>query len=97
MLRIKVARVQGTSMLPQLNDQDYVVAVGWPWLRLRPGQIVMILHPYLGLIIKRIFTVKHQCYTLVGDHSSSISSEKIGWVRRSQIIGRVIFHIPKNA
>ena len=95
MLRVKVARVRGTSMLPQFNDQDYVVAIGWPCLNLKPGQVVMALHPCLGLIIKRIFIVKRRSYKLVGDHSSSISSEKIGWVNRAQIIGRVVCHIPK--
>jgi signal peptidase I len=94
MLRIKIARVRGTSMLPNFSDQDYVVAMNWPYSSLQPGQVVLVLHPVLGLIIKRIFVIDFRYYKLVGDHSSSISPEQMGWVERAQIIGRIICHIP---
>jgi len=84
------------SMYPLFNNNDYIVAMNWLFMRFRPGQAVLVSHPSLGLIIKRIVTVESNHYKLVGDHSYSISSEKMGWIKRAQIIGRVIFRIPSH-
>ena len=94
---LKIARVRGTSMLPQFGDSDYVIAVNWPYLGLQPGHVVLVLHPSLGLIIKRIFTINFPHYKLVGDHSSSTSSEHMGCVERAQILGRIVCHIPDSS
>ncbi|MBT8123742.1 MAG: S24/S26 family peptidase [Gammaproteobacteria bacterium] len=84
-------------MLPRFNDSDYVMAINLPWLILKPGHVVLVLHSSLGLIIKRIFKVESNgFYKLVGDHQSSTSSEQMGWIERNQIIGRVFYHIANN-
>ena len=94
MLGVKVFRVSGTSMLARFRDSDYVLAMGLPWLKFKSGHVVLVLHSSLGLIIKRIFVAEFNGYKLVGDHPSSTSSEQMGWVKRSQIVGRVFYHIP---
>ena len=90
---VKVARVRGTSMLPQFGDSDYVIAINWPYLNLQPGHVVLVSHPSLGLIIKRIFAIHSQYYKLVGDHPSSISPDQMGLVERSKVLGLIVFHI----
>lgn len=93
MWRAKVAKVSGTSMLPEFKASDYVVALRWFWSTFNPGDVVLVLHSSLGLIIKRVLIVRSNLYQLAGDHPSSVSSEAIGWVERRQIVGRIVCRI----
>ena len=99
MWRAKVAQVSGTSMLPEFKESDYVLALRWFRSTFSPGDVVLVLHSSLGLIIKRILIARPNSYKLAGDHPSSVPSEVIGWVERSQIVGHSVYHIsnPKSS
>ena len=96
MWRAKVAKVSGTSMLPEFKESDYVIALGWFRSTFNPGDVVLVLHSSLGLIIKRVLIARSNLYKLAGDHPSSVPSEVIGWVERRQIVGRVVCRISNS-
>lgn len=88
----RIARVEGNSMVPTLVDGDYVLA------RKRiatPGDVALIRHSSLGLIVKRIssFNDETQRYTVAGDNPLSTSSEALGPVIVDSVIGVVYWRI----
>ncbi|MEM1112794.1 MAG: S24/S26 family peptidase [Pseudomonadota bacterium] len=95
-LALKAVRVAGHSMAPELNDKDYVLIVRGPRSRYLVGQVVMVRHPELGTIIKRILEVKGRRYRLAGDNPASMPSYKMGWIHHSQIAGRVLTRIKRS-
>jgi hypothetical protein len=92
--RLKIHRVAGCSMCPAMDHNDYVVCALWPGYRAKVGSVVVVAHPRLNTIVKRV-----QCVDslgrlqLSGDHVSSTSSGSMGWVDKEHVIGRVIFCI----
>lgn len=88
----RIARVEGNSMVPTLVDGDYVLA------RRKTtslGDVVLIRHSSLGLIVKRIssYNDETQRYMVAGDHSLSTSSEVLGPVIVDSVIGVVYWRI----
>jgi len=88
----RIARVEGNSMVPTLVDGDYVLA------RRKiasHGDVVLIRHSSLGLIVKRIssFNDETQRYMVTGDNSLSTSSEVLGPVILDSVIGVVYWRI----
>lgn len=82
-------------MCPTYIDNDYIVALKWPTMRLRVGDVVVINHPQLKLILKRISAISASDGLLLsGDNEHSISTAEMGWVANSAVIGRAIFRIP---
>ncbi len=87
-------RVRGRSMIPAVCPGDYVVC--WRFHRYRVGHLVVVEHPALGVIVKRILA--HQIdaagastYRLSGDSPLSSSTEAIGAVGPNHLLGRVIW------
>ncbi|WP_133468526.1 S24 family peptidase [Paraglaciecola marina] len=94
MFKVKIHRVVGHSMHPTLMNNDYVICGIWPGFAARNGCLVVVSHPQLHTIVKRVENI--DCsgrLRLSGDSDSSISSDDIGWVERKYIVGRVIFCI----
>lgn len=92
-----IARVTGDSMVPTLMDGDYVLArriEGPP----APRMVVLIDHPRLGLIVKRIETLDEDGTVRVyGDNPFSTSPEKIGALAPDTIRARAHWRIaPKG-
>lgn len=84
-------------MSPQFRHDDYVVSLRWPRRYLRPGRVVVIRHPALGTIIKRIAEIRADgCIALSGDNPASTSREAMGWVTPDRVIGQVIWHIAQK-
>lgn len=88
----RIARVEGDSMVPTLVDGDYVLA------RRKIaslGDVVLIRHSSLGLIVKRIssFRGETQRYTVAGDNPLSTSSEVLGPVIVDAVIGVIYWRI----
>lgn len=74
-------------MLPTLNPRDYVVALRHCLTRLKAGQVALVQHRELGLIIKRIKAVDGGRALLAGDNAAeSSSSERIGWVDQADLL-----------
>lgn len=81
----QIVRVEGESMSPCLENGDYIVVKKKP---ISLGDVVLIEHSSLGLIVKRIHTKNADGRFLVaGDNPASTSSEKIGLVASRSILG----------
>lgn len=86
-------RVDGNSMAPALNDGDYVLARR----DRRPAKadaIVLIRHPTMGRMVKRVRARDDRGRVLVGgDNALSIPSEAIGALPDEAITGRVRWRV----
>jgi len=91
---LRIARVGGHSMSPTLEHGDFVVALGSPIARrCQPGDIVLVDHATLGLIVKRVARVDGDGVELEGDNAASCSREALGRVPRRAILGRALLRI----
>ena len=84
-------------MVPTLVSGDFVVSFSNLMKNYKNNEIVVVKHPTLGNIIKRVEIVDaNNRVKLVGDNQEvSTSSSKIGWQDPKTILGRVIWHIGK--
>jgi len=82
-------------MSPTILENDYVFSWSWFKTRYKKDQIVLVRHPKYQLIIKRILDIRENGDCLLkGDNKhSSMDSEKLGWQKQSNIIGKVFFLI----
>ena len=93
MRKWKIFEVEGSSMAPTLEDGDFVT--GRPFdNKISVGDVVVIEHPKLGKIIKRVasFNEKGQ-FKVSGDSPTSISSEEIGAIESSQISQIICYRV----
>ena len=78
-------------MTPTYSDGDYILAVKWPKMSTKTGDIVVVDHPKFGVIVKRVEKiVKHSLLSLHGDNPQSVSPESIGLVTKKALIGKVL-------
>lgn len=96
---LRVVRVGGPSMSPTLEDGDFVVALGGLLAgRYRAGDVVLVAHAELGLIVKRIALLDADgAVELEGDAASSCSRQSLGRVPRRAILGRAVLRIAPGA
>lgn len=91
--RWEIIVVRGDSMLPTLNDGDYVLIDKKPKYYFL-GDICVLTPPNeLILVVKRITKMNPQIseYWFLGDNrNNSKDSRYYGWVKEKQIEGRVI-------
>lgn len=98
MLGYNIYKVQGHSMSPTLATNDYVLCTRWSLNTLRVGQLVVVVHPRLKVIIKRVKAIdKMGRLLLLGDNPLSISTQSMGWVEKRCVLAKVIFTIPVNS
>ena len=95
MLGWTLVRVSGGSMAPLLRDGDYVAARTFgPTRRPSDGDIVLVDHPRLGLIVKRVCeTATDGRYRLEGLAPESTDSVALGWMPRDCLIARARWRI----
>lgn len=87
----RLARVEGDSMSPTLSDGDYVFARRKVALL---GDVVLIRHMNLGLIVKRICKIDEtHHYTVAGDNPRSTSSDALGLIPVEAIVGVVCWRV----
>ena len=82
-------------MLPSFTHGDFVLCFSWFNSQFKIGDVVIVRHPTLNTIIKRIAdTRSNGDILLAGDNpQESSSSEAMGWQPQSHIAGKVIWHI----
>ena len=98
LLGLGIIRVSGLSMVPVLDDGDFVV------YRRRsgnhsvsPGEIVVVRHQQLGTIIKLLGEeVAPGQFRLHGLSALSMDSRRMGITTRQDIIGQAILRIGAN-
>ncbi len=80
-------------MQPMLFAGDFILTCKWPKARLKIGHVVVVNSEQYGVIVKRITQVcSVNGVMLQGDNAlESISTLAIGWIKPSDIIGKVIF------
>jgi len=90
---IGVFKVYGNSMLPSMSNGDFVIT-SCLLMRLKEGDVVVAEHPVYGRLIKRVVVVSSESgLRLAGENDSSVSSDDIGWVPMSHILGKVHYLI----
>jgi nickel-type superoxide dismutase maturation protease len=96
---LRVIRVTGESLSPQIREGDYVVITTIPFFlnRLRPGDVIVFRHPSYGVMIKRVERVLSEGDTLfvIGDHPHSLDSRRFGPVPRRDVVGKMVWHIAR--
>ena len=86
------AVVDGVSMLPSLRGSDLVALR--PASSLEVGDVVGYRSKILGrVVLHRITAIESGRYVLKGDNNSFIDPDRPG---RSEIVGRVWFHVPRG-
>lgn len=94
---LKFIKVTGNSLSPFFLSGDYVLVSTYRpgYKNLQAGTVVVFRHSEFGRLIKRVHTNYTETKNLkvVGSHENSISSNKLGLIPYSDLIGKVIFHI----
>ncbi|MEP4556281.1 hypothetical protein R2R70_17325 [Cobetia sp. SIMBA_158] len=88
-------RLHGHSLAPSLPQHSLIISMRWPsrW-RLTPGATVVVEHPSLGQLVKRLHRIDDNGRLwLRGEHPDGLSSEQMGPVSRQCIKGRVVFSV----
>ena len=87
---MKLFQVSGESMRPTLAPGDVVLCLG---SRARSGDVVVVLHPRLGRMVKRVGLDG----SLVSDSSEGTESSRLGSVADCKVLGRAVIRIgPKG-
>jgi len=94
---IRLMRVTGQSLSPSFQEGDYVLIIKSPLcLRsLKRGDTIVFSHPIYGKLIKRLDSLSPDGDMLfvIGTHPESTDSRHFGPVPRTDLIGKVIWHI----
>lgn len=83
--------VHGNSMEPTLQHGDDVLVLCW-FYKLEVGDLVAIKKNKIRMV-KRVKKIEETRIFAIGDNEKvSIDSREFGWIRRQEIIGKVIWH-----
>ncbi|MEJ5203069.1 MAG: S24/S26 family peptidase [Anaerolineales bacterium] len=89
-------KVIGTSLTPEVREGDFVLVSDIPFrLRaIRTGEVIVFRHPVYGTMIKKVqrLDAAGQIY-VIGMNPESVDSREFGAISRSQVLGKVIWHI----
>ncbi len=91
---LRLVKVVGDSMSPELYDGDYVLTR--KPRSIRPGFMYVVNHSDLGRIVKWLERIEGDRYYFAGGNLKSIGSNVMGPVNKDRIIGKVILRIDKN-
>lgn len=81
-------------MEPSFKSSNYILASSLPYLLKNPkaGDVVVLKKE--KLIIKRIDRIKDKKFFVRGDNlKASTDSRNFGWIKREEIVGKVIYKI----
>lgn len=84
-------------MSPNFMPGDYVISFAWHGTRYQKGDVVVVKHPHYQTLIKRIAEINQILgkVLLSGDNPASASSESLGWLQQTRLVGKVIFQITR--
>ena len=98
---LHLIKVTGHSLTPEYQEGDFVLVSKIPFLLSSPrsGDTIVFHHPAYGTMIKQVESIDQNTGALLvtGTHAESIDSRQFGSISQKQIIGKVIFHIRKEA
>lgn len=97
---IHLFKVTEHSLTPEIQEGDFVLTLNISFVHshYKAGDIVVFSHPHYGRMIKRVQTVSQVDNSLfvIGSHPNSIDSRRFGPIKVESVIGKVIWHIPKQ-
>jgi nickel-type superoxide dismutase maturation protease len=91
-----LVRIGGNSMLPAYREGDFVLVDAGAYVDLppRPGDVVLVAHPYQTNVrmVKRVQSITPEGRVfVVGDNpGESTDSRSFGPLRPSQIVGKLM-------
>jgi signal peptidase I len=102
---LKFIKVSGNSLSPAYKDGDFVLIVKISiffhkinfFRRIKAGDIIVFMHPRYGRMIKKVerfLPDKDEIYVL-GTQEFSVDSREFGPIHSREVIGKVIWHIPR--
>jgi signal peptidase I len=93
----KVMRIRGDSLVPRLQDGDFVLSSKIPILfdRLKTGDLVVFKQPGYGVLIKQLESISQdgQSLQVRGLHPESVDSWAFGLVSRRSLQGKILYSI----
>lgn len=91
-----IYKVNGKSMEPTIDENSFIFCI--PYKTESSGRSILVIsHKKYGLLIKKLKYIDENFnYWFVGENDDSISSEKIGPIKKSEIIGRVFLIFSKD-
>jgi hypothetical protein len=98
---LKLFRVRGQSMVPTLEDGDFVIGrrlAGARVASLRPAAVVCLQHPELGPLIKRVVQVDRGAgrVTLTSDGTTGSDASALGPVPLAAITHRAVLAVHRR-
>ncbi|MEN0000427.1 MAG: S24/S26 family peptidase [Pseudomonadota bacterium] len=88
MLGFNLIEIRGWSMAPTLQPGQLVLFRRARPSRVRPGDIVLVRHKRLGLIVKEVASTCARGVRLRGRAACSTPKERLGPVAWSRVMGR---------
>jgi signal peptidase I len=96
---IQLIKVTGDSLSPEYQEGDFVLVVKIPFFlrSIRPGDVIVFRQIAYGDLIKRVERIDPAADLLYvkGSHPDSQDSRQFGPIPRSDLIGKVIWHLRK--
>lgn len=95
MLGINIFFISGDSMQPLIPKNSYVISL--PVLFKRVNSILIFKHEKYGDLVKRLISIDDDGnHWFKGENKQSISSKKIGPIKKEDIIGRATLVFTKK-
>lgn len=91
---LKILKVNGESLSPELKPGDYVVVSNRFWMPCA-GDVIVFQHKRYGTMIKKLYHISRSGsdYFVIGAHRNSIDSRHFGMIEKAAVIGRVVWLI----
>ena len=93
---LRIIKVQGDSMSPDLQDQDFLLVILKPFFKIKKGQIIIFKTPHHGLMVKKIKDFNRKEIIVVGSHPYSVDSREFGPINHKQVYGKMLYHISQK-
>lgn len=92
---IKLFRISGDSLYPLCKEGELVVAMRPKFgLHVKPNDIVTFTQKKVGVMIKRVRSIKNAQVFVEGTSPDSVDSRVFGTIPLSEIGYKVLFKIP---